>query len=195
MIILVGKSCSGKDTVVKELAKMGYNKIVTCTTRPPRPGEINGREYHFLDKMNFLTKIDCGSFAEYRIYKTVSGVWYYGSLLEDYSKSHSVIILTPDALDKVMSKINENVTVIYIKVSNREIKRRMLNRDIDKTESKRRYKADKKDFRHISKKVDYIVHNENRTAFETALICKELDDEIKEKNNREKSEEGQDLLQ
>lgn len=47
MIILVGKSCSGKDTVVKELTKMGYNKIVTCTTRPPRPGEINGREYHF----------------------------------------------------------------------------------------------------------------------------------------------------
>lgn len=197
MIILVGKSCSGKDTVVKELEKMGYNKIVTCTTRPPRPGEIDGREYHFLDKMNFLTKIDCGSFAEYRIYETVSGAWYYGSLLKDYSKSHSVIILTPYALDKVRNKINENVTVIYLEVSNREIKRRMLNRDINRAESKRRYKADKKDFRHfrhISKKVDYIVNNENRTAFETALICKELD-EIKEKNNREKSEEGQDLLQ
>lgn len=193
MIILVGKSCSGKDTVVKELAKMGYNKIVTCTTRPPRPGEIDGREYHFLDKMNFLTKIDCGSFAEYRIYKTVSGVWYYGSLLEDYKTSHSVIILTPDALNKVRNKINDNVTVIYIKVSNKEIKRRMLNRDVDKTESKRRYKADKKDFKYISKKVDYIVHNESTTAFETALICKELD-EIKEANNKRKSE-GQDLLQ
>lgn len=176
MIILVGKSCSGKDTVTKELIKMGYNKIVTCTTRPPRPGEVDGREYHFLDKMNFLTKIDCGSFAEYRIYETVSGAWYYGSLLEDYSKSHSVIILTPDALEKVRNKINENVTVIYLDVSNREIKRRMLNRDVDKTESKRRYKADKKDFRHISKKVDYIVHNENKTAFETALICKELNE-------------------
>ena len=79
-------------------------------------------------------------------------------------------------------------------MSNKEIKRRMLNRDVDKTESKRRYKADKKDFKYISKKVDYIVHNESRTAFETALICKELD-EIKEANNREKSEEGQDLLQ
>ena len=147
--------------------------------------------------MNFLTKVNCGSFAEYRIYKTVSGVWYYGSLLEDYSKSHSVIILTPDAWDKVRNKINENVTIIYLEVSNREIKRRMLNRDIDRAESKRRYKADKKDFRHfrhIFKKVDYIVHNENRTAFETALICKELD-EIKEKNSREKSERGQDLLQ
>ena len=193
MIILVGIYCSGNDRVVMELRKMGYNMIVTCTTSPPRPGEINGREYHNLDKMNFLTKIDCGSFAEYRIYETVSGAWYYGSLLEDYNKSHSVIILTPDALDKVRSKINENVTVIYLEVSNREIKRRMLNRDVDRAESKRRYKADKKDFRHISKKVDYIVHNENRTAFETALICKELD-EIKEKNNREKSEEGQDLL-
>lgn len=194
MIIFVGESCTGKDSVVQELEKMDYDRIVTCTTRPPRPGEIDGREYHFLDKMNFLTKINCGSFAEYRIYKTISGVWYYGSLLEDYNKSHSVIILTPDALDKVKNKINENVTIIYLKVSKKEIKRRMLNRDVDRAESKRRYKADKKDFRHISKKVDYIVHNENRTAFETALICKELD-EIKEKNNREKSEEGQDLLQ
>lgn len=193
MIIFVGESCTGKDSVVKELEKMDYDRIVICTTRPPRPGEIDGREYHFLDKMNFLTKVNCGSFAEYRIYKTISGVWYYGSLLEDYNKSHSVIILTPDALDKVKNKINENVTIIYLKVSKKEIKRRMLNRDVDRAESKRRYKADKKDFRHISKKVDYIVHNENRTPFETALICKELD-EIKEKNNREKSEEGQDLL-
>lgn len=194
MIILVGKSCSGKDTVVKELVKMGYNKIITCTTRPPRPDEIDGIDYHFLNKTTFLTRLNCGNFAEYRVYDTIAGAWYYGSLLEDYNKSHSVIILTPDALDKVRSKINEDVTVIYLELSNREIKRRMLNRDVDRAESKRRYKADKKDFRHISKKVDYIVHNENRTAFETALICKELD-EIKEKNNREKSEERQDLLQ
>ena len=97
-------------------------------------------------------------------------------------------ILTPVAIFDTV-----DIDGIYLEVSNREIKRRMLNRDVDRAESKRRYKADKKDFRHISKKVDYIVHNENRTAFETALICKELD-EIKEKNNREKSEEGQDLL-
>ena len=32
--------------------------------------DIDGREYHFLNKMNFLTKINCGSFAEYRIYET-----------------------------------------------------------------------------------------------------------------------------
>ena len=193
MIILVGKSCSGKDTIVKELEKMGYNKIVTCTTRPPRPGEIDGVDYHFLNKTTFLTRLNCGNFAEYRVYDTIAGAWYYGSLLEDYQKSHSVIILTPDALDKVINKIDENVTIIYIEVSNKEIKRRMLNRDVDRAESKRRYKVDKKDFKHISKKIDYIVHNENRTAFETALVCKELDD-IKERNNKRKSKEGQDLL-
>ena len=185
MIILVGKSCSGKDTVAKELIKMGYHKIVTCTTRPPRPNEIDGVDYHFLNKTTFLTRLNCGNFAEYRVYDTIAGAWYYGSLLEDYKKSHSVIILTPDALDKVINKIDENVTIIYLKVSNKIIKERMRDRDIDKKESKRRYKADKKDFRGVEKKVNYIVHNDNRMPFETALICKELD-EIKEANNKRK---------
>ena len=189
MIILVGKSCSGKDTVTKELIKMGYHKIVTCTTRPPRPGEVDGVDYHFLNKITFLTRLNCGNFAEYRVYDTIGGAWYYGSLLEDYKKSHSVIILTPDALDKVINKIDENVTIIYLKVSNKIIKERMKDRDIDKKESKRRYKADKKDFKGVEKKVNYIVHNENRDAFETALICKELD-EIKEANNKRKEKEN-----
>ena len=35
-MVLIGKSCSGKDTVVKELKKMGYESIVTYTTRPMR---------------------------------------------------------------------------------------------------------------------------------------------------------------
>lgn len=176
MIILVGKSCSGKDTVAKELEKMGYNKIVTCTTRPPRQGEKDGVDYHFLTKQEFLNKLSNDSFAEHRVYETEYGNWYYGSLLEDYSSPHSVIILTPDALDKVRDKVNENVVVIYLEVSNRILKKRMSTRNTDKKESKRRYKADKKDFKHISKNVDYTINNEGITPFETALICRELDE-------------------
>lgn len=47
MIILIGKSGSGKDAILRELQKHGFTKITTVTTRPPRHNEINGRSYIF----------------------------------------------------------------------------------------------------------------------------------------------------
>ena len=56
MLLLVGKSASGKDTVKKELIKMGMKAVVTYATRPPRNGEIDGVTYHFITKEEFLNK-------------------------------------------------------------------------------------------------------------------------------------------
>ena len=155
-MVLIGKSCSGKDTVVKELKKMGYESIVTYTTRPMRDNEIDGVNYHFVSQEIFNSMISNNEFAEWKSYKTENGTWMYG---------------------------NRTLTAIYLKVSNKTLKKRMKNRDVDIKESKRRYKADKRDFRHIEDIVDYIVINENRDAFETALICKEMD-EIKERYHK-----------
>ena len=49
MIVLVGKTCSGKDSIKKELINLGMKNIVTYTTRPLRNGEVNGVDYHFID--------------------------------------------------------------------------------------------------------------------------------------------------
>lgn len=178
-ICLIGKSCSGKDTVAKELVCMGYERIVTYTTRPQRKGEIDGIHYHFISEKLFKKMIEDGAFAEWREYKTKSGTWFYGSLLTDYRGRKKVIILTPDGYKKVQNIINNkkiSFKTFYLKVSNKTIKKRMYNRDSDKTESKRRYKADKKDFRGIKWQVDYVIDNEHREAFETALICKEINE-------------------
>ena len=56
MLILVGKSSSGKDTIQKELIKLGYTPIVNYTTRPPRIGEVDGIAYHFVTQEEFLEK-------------------------------------------------------------------------------------------------------------------------------------------
>jgi len=178
-ICLIGKSCSGKDTVTKELISMGYEKIITYTTRPQRNREIDGIHYHFISEKLFKKMIEDGVFAEWREYKTKSGTWYYGSLLADYRGRKKVIILTPDGYKKIQNIISNNkisFKTFYLRVSNRTLKKRMFNRDSDKTESKRRYKADKKDFRGIKWHVDYVIDNEHREAFETALICKEIDE-------------------
>lgn len=44
VIVLTGKSCSGKDCVRRELEKYGFNNIVSYTSRPMREGEVEGRE-------------------------------------------------------------------------------------------------------------------------------------------------------
>ena len=54
LIIISGPSGSGKGTVVKELIKQEcFSLSVSATTRPPRPGEINGIHYYFYDKETF----------------------------------------------------------------------------------------------------------------------------------------------
>ena len=56
IICLLGKSCSGKDTIYKKLLadeSLGLVPFVTYTTRPMRAGEQEGREYHFTDEQGF----------------------------------------------------------------------------------------------------------------------------------------------
>ena len=56
-ICLVGKSCSGKDTIARELVKLGYERILTYTTRPQRPSELDGVDYHFITENEFKDMI------------------------------------------------------------------------------------------------------------------------------------------
>ena len=48
LILLSGPTCTGKTTVEKALNKLGIPSIISYTTREPRPGEINGKDYYFL---------------------------------------------------------------------------------------------------------------------------------------------------
>jgi len=65
-IILSAPSGVGKTTIAKALLSgrrdIGYS--VSCTTRQPRPGEIQGKDYYFISRTEFLTKREKGDFAE-----------------------------------------------------------------------------------------------------------------------------------
>lgn len=54
-VVLSGPSGAGKDAVLDELARRGhrFHRVITCTTRPPRPGERDGADYHFLTDAAF----------------------------------------------------------------------------------------------------------------------------------------------
>jgi len=65
LLVVSGPSGSGKTTLCRRLA--GENEAhysISCTTRSPRPGEIDGKDYHFLSREQFLSKRQNGEFLE-----------------------------------------------------------------------------------------------------------------------------------
>ena len=58
MVILTGKTCSGKNLVRDKLVnEHGFKSLITYTTRPMRPGEIQDVTYHFISEEEFNQKV------------------------------------------------------------------------------------------------------------------------------------------
>lgn len=77
LLVVSGPSGSGKTTLCRRLADSGeacYS--ISCTTRPPRPGEVDGIDYHFLSRSEFERRLAGGDFIEHA---EVHGN-FYGSL-------------------------------------------------------------------------------------------------------------------
>lgn len=168
MIIILGKTCSGKSTIQKELIRIGFEPLVTYTTRPPRDGEINGVDYNFMSEDEFLEKVKNEEFAEYTYYETLFGRWYYGSLKKDIT-SNKVVVLNPSGLYQLKNDTNLDITSVYIDVNNKVLRRRLKSRGDNKKEYTRRLKADKNDFKHLKKHVDYVVDGNTKTQFALAI--------------------------
>jgi guanylate kinase len=65
LLVVSGPSGSGKTTLCRRLADEGEASYsVSCTTRSPRPGEVDGRDYHFLSREEFTAKREAGDFLE-----------------------------------------------------------------------------------------------------------------------------------
>jgi guanylate kinase len=78
LLILAGPAGVGKSTLCDRVVRdvPGFERVVTATTRAPRPNEIDGRDYHFLSEAEFDAKLAAGDFLEWaRIHqKQRSGV-------------------------------------------------------------------------------------------------------------------------
>lgn len=79
LIILAGPAGVGKSTLCDRLVNEvpGFERVITATTRPPRIGEINGRDYHFLSEAQFDEKLAANEFLEWAC---VHRKYRYGTL-------------------------------------------------------------------------------------------------------------------
>lgn len=157
MIVLFGKTCSGKTTAAEALEEKGIEKVVTVTTRKKRPGEVMGRDYIFITQEFFDSTESRGEFAETAHYVMAGNVPVsYGSLKKDYESSNKVIVLSPSGL-KAVREAGIDVFAVYVSLDDETIRQRLISRGDDPAEAKRRLKADDEDFRDAEKLADLII--------------------------------------
>ena len=67
LVVISAPSGGGKTTLCQQLLarRPEMTRAVTCTTRPPRPGEKDGVDYYFLDAESFLKRVQAGNFLEH----------------------------------------------------------------------------------------------------------------------------------
>lgn len=155
---LMGKSSSGKDTIFKEINNdkdLDLKPIISYTTRPKRVNETNGIEYFFINKDQLSEFEKENKVIEKRVYHTVYGDWFYGTINDgqiDLNKNNYLLITTLEAYESLRDYFgSDRVFPIYIDIEDGIRLERALERE--RTQDKpnydevcRRFLADNKDF-------------------------------------------------
>ena len=142
VIAYVGKSGAGKDYCMKRTAEYNnYHIIVSSTTRPKRDYETEGVDYHFLSEKEF---------AAARFLETASfNGWHYGTRYEDLDPNKvNIGVFNPTGLKSLAAHDDIDLTIVYIKASNKTRLLRQLNREEEPNvhEIIRRFATDEADF-------------------------------------------------
>ncbi|KAK1441412.1 hypothetical protein QVD17_07286 [Tagetes erecta] len=163
VIVISGPSGVGKDCLIKCLTQVRENIhfVVTATTRPMRAGEVNGKDYFFMSKQQFLQMIENDELLEYAlVYGDYKGI--PKQQIRDYMAKGYDIVLRVDiqgaaTLKKILG--DSAVFVFLVAESESELVMRLINR---KTESKEsllvRVATAKEELRQM-KNFDYVVVN------------------------------------
>jgi guanylate kinase len=117
LIVLTGPSGVGKDTVLRELFDIdpALEYCVSYTTRPPRPGEVDGVSYFFVDESAFRAMIARDEFFEWStVYGELKGRTYETVNRALASGKDTVIKIDVQGAEKVRSRIGDRAIYIYL---------------------------------------------------------------------------------
>lgn len=164
IILIAGKACAGKDTLVKRLMnETNLPMALSFTTRPMRTGETQGVEYDFIDEKSFWDLYGCNMLAEHTSYQVANGdTWFYGLTKEELEKDDYVLaIVNPDGVKQIKAIYEDKAIVIYITADDKERIYRYIERDKanNVAECCRRFLADENDFNGFE--YDYKIVNDD----------------------------------
>ena len=131
LIVISGASGVGKGTVVKAMMAQREDLYfsVSATTRPPRPGEVDGRDYYFVTREEFEKMIARGEMLEYDEHARN----YYGTpksqIEEKRSRGHVLLDIEPNGAKNVKKNYPEAVLIFVMPPSLAELERRLRGRN------------------------------------------------------------------
>lgn len=124
----VGKTTISAAVLEKISSEIDMRRVITYTTRPPRSGEINGKDYFFIKNDDFLAKKEAGFFLETNFY---DDHWYGSpaSILHDLDHGISYLMVVDRSGALSIAQKNSRVALIWLTVSDfAMIEKRLLDR-------------------------------------------------------------------
>jgi guanylate kinase len=181
LLVLAGPAGSGKSTLCDRLVdeNASFSRVITTTTRAPRPGEINGVHYHFFTPKEFDEKIAAGAFLEWA---WVHGDRRYGTLkssvLEPLAQGHNLVMsVDVQGVDSFRRAARENpllarhMTTVFIVVDHERLEARMKARAQDHEDEIARRMATAEAELREAHKFDFRIESHTRDEDFAALLA------------------------
>jgi guanylate kinase len=176
LFIVSSPSGGGKTTLIRRVIEMLAQEgrkayfSVSHTTRKPRPGEVDGKDYHFVSRETFLAMVDAGAFLEFA---EVHGNLYGTSWKEVAGKREAgydvFLDIDVQGARQVRGKVPDAVKIFIFPPSYQELKRRLLARRQDDLQAVRlRMRNALNEMREYGE-FDYVIIND-----ELEVACREL---------------------
>ena len=185
MIVVSGPSGAGKTTVLRrlyELCELPLVSSVSATTRSPRPGEIDGHDYHFLEAEDFQQRRENGDFIE--CFEVFGRGYWYGTLKEEIQKGLAdgkwvVLEIDVQGAMKVIQLYPKAITIFVTPGSEEELERRLRGRATESEQAiLKRLGQAKNELSHADHYRHQVVNDQvDRAARE---ICDILNREVEE---------------
>ncbi len=164
LIVLSGPSGAGKDSVINKIMekRKDLKLSISYTTRFPREGEVNGKDYHFVSKDEFMSIVDKGQMLEYALYCGN----YYGTMdfraNKEIAKGNNIILeIEVQGAELVIAEYPEAVSIFIAPPSIEELRCRLIKRGLDALETVENRIVQAKKEINLAGNYDYIVINDN----------------------------------
>lgn len=166
VVVVMGPTGSGKGTIIKGVLGRcpGLHQSVSCTTRAPRPGEVEGVDYYFISEADFQAKIKAGEFLEWASF---SGN-HYGTLKSEVVsrlKADETVLLEVEAqgVEQLRKLVpSRSLLVVYVESGGWEVlkARAQARAPMNEAELNLRYERYliERDYRD---KADVVINNED----------------------------------
>lgn len=189
MIVLLGKSGAGKSAIRNYLTThFGYKSVISCTTRPKRENEIDGKDYYFLNTSDFAKNIAKNNFfVEFNIYKDN----FYGIPFSEI-KHNGILIMEPYGFLTFKERVKKDSFVSFFIAAPEDVREdRMIKRGDNIEDIHNKIEADLKHFdlgdKDLKDEVDFSINSVNYNLEEVSNIIHLLYSYIS--NNTQKERE------